>query len=76
MQRRSMEQVDFSSAHLYWVLTSWSFSTALICSWLSRVLIESSGKSTLQERSGVSQRCWFGYMQSGDATYEKPLIRL
>lgn len=77
MLRHSMEQVDFSPIRLYWVLTTWSFSTALTCSWLSSVLIESSGKSTLQESRGVSKGCWFGSMQSyGGATYEKPLIRL
>lgn len=64
MLRHSMEQVDFFPFRLYWVLTTWSFSTALTCSWLSRVLIESSGKSTLQERQGVSKGCWFGSMQS------------
>ncbi|KAL2277022.1 hypothetical protein FJTKL_00318 [Diaporthe vaccinii] len=70
------KSVAFPPARLYWVLTTWSFSTALTCSWFSSVLIESSGKSTLQERRGVSQRCQFEHMQSGCATYEKPLIRL
>lgn len=72
----SMEQVEFPPARLYWVLTTWSFSTALTCSWFSSVLIESSGKSTLQQRRGVSKRCWNGPMQAGGATYEKALIRL
>ncbi len=35
------------AALIPWVLTSWSASTALTCSWLSSVLTEPSSKVTL-----------------------------
>lgn len=55
---------------LYCVLTSWSFSTALTCSWFSIVLTEPSSKVTL----GVVSVTGSG-IESFRVSYWKPLIR-
>lgn len=77
----SRQQISVNSKHIdrlsgisplpciYCVLTSWSASTALTCSWLSRVWTASLGYSTLRtvcQRSGSSRDMAARMLSSGN----------